>query len=98
MSAPNAGRQSPDPEHQSGAQQGDIPTQGSGKMDESKGKDEGKDDQTSNLSSNPTHILEEHAQAKTSKTVGQWVGAAVINNGGETKWSCEGAAEARRTT
>ena len=33
MSAPNAGRQSPDPERQTGAQQGDHPSQpGSGKV------------------------------------------------------------------
>ncbi|KAK4938005.1 hypothetical protein LTR10_021494 [Elasticomyces elasticus] len=68
MSAPNAGRQSPEPERQTGAQQGDTPSQGSGKIDESKGKDEGKDDQLSGLSSNPKHVLQEHSDAATSKT------------------------------
>ncbi|KAI1618663.1 hypothetical protein EDD37DRAFT_647454 [Exophiala viscosa] len=69
MSAPNAGRQSPEPETQTGAQQGDHPAQpGSGKIDESKGKDEGKDDQLSGLSSNPKHVLQEHSDASTSKT------------------------------
>ena len=66
MSAPNPGRQSPDPEHQSGAQAG--ATTESGKIDESHAKNEGKDDQTSGLESNPTHILEQAAKDKTSKT------------------------------
>ncbi|ETN47092.1 uncharacterized protein HMPREF1541_01282 [Cyphellophora europaea CBS 101466] len=69
MSAPNAGRQSPEPETQTGSQQQDIPTQpGSGKLDESKGKDEGKNDQVSGLSSNPKHPLADEAEKKTSKT------------------------------
>jgi hypothetical protein len=38
-------------------------------LDNSKGKDEGKEDQTAGLSSNPTHPLEESAKEKTSKTV-----------------------------
>jgi len=69
MSAPNPGRQSPEPETQSHAQVG--ATTESGKIDESSGKEEGKgqDDQTSGLSSNPTHILEQHANDTTSKDV-----------------------------
>ncbi|EXJ90535.1 hypothetical protein A1O1_03638 [Capronia coronata CBS 617.96] len=67
MSAPNAGRQSPEPETQTNAQHGQ-PQPGSGKIDESSGKDEGKDNQAEGLSSNPTHILEKHSQATTSKT------------------------------
>ncbi len=70
MSAPNAGRQSPEPERQSGAQSKDTPA-GSGKMDEKKGEGEEKEDQTAGLSSNPTHPLEEEAEKKTSKTVGR---------------------------
>ncbi|KIY00587.1 uncharacterized protein Z520_03250 [Fonsecaea multimorphosa CBS 102226] len=71
MSAPNAGRQSPDPERQTGAQQQDHPSQpGSGKLDNSQGKNEGKDDQTAGLTSNPTHILQEHAETKTAKGTG----------------------------
>jgi len=66
MSAPNQGRQSPEPERQSGAQAG--ATTDSGKVDESSKKDEGKDNQTSGLSSNPTHPLEQAAKDKTSKT------------------------------
>merc|ERR1711939_31903 len=67
MSAPNQGRQSPEPERQTGAQQQDTPSQGSGKIDESTAKNEGKDDQTSGLTSNPTHILHDHSEQTTSK-------------------------------
>ncbi|EXJ80992.1 hypothetical protein A1O3_07280 [Capronia epimyces CBS 606.96] len=67
MSAPNAGRQSPEPETQTNAQQGQ-PQPGSGKIDESKSKDEGKENQLDGLTSNPTHILEKHSEATTSKT------------------------------
>ena len=67
MSAPNQGRQSPDPERQSGAQVGAITE--SGKIDESSKKDADKETQTSRLSSNPTHPLEQAAKEKTSKTV-----------------------------
>jgi hypothetical protein len=67
MSAPNQGRQSPDPERQSDAQAG--ATTESGKLDESSKKDEGKQDQASGLSSNPTHPLEQVAKDKTSKTM-----------------------------
>jgi hypothetical protein len=66
MSAPNQGRQSPDPVHQSDAQAG--ATTESGKIDESSKKDTGKENQTSGLSSNPTHPLEQAAKEKTSKT------------------------------
>ena len=69
MSAPNAGRQSPDPELQSGAQGKDTPA-GSGKVDEKKGEGEKAGDQTSGLTSNPTHPLEQAAEEKTSKKVG----------------------------
>lgn len=36
-------------------------------LDNSKDKDTGKEDQTSNLQSNPTHILAEEAEKKTAK-------------------------------
>jgi len=68
MSAPNAGRQSPEPERQTGDQQQSTPAAGSGKMDNSAAKNEGKEDQASNLSSNPKHILSDHAEATTSKS------------------------------
>jgi len=68
MSAPNQGRQSPDPENQTGAQQQDPPSQsGGGKLDSSQGKNEGKEDQTANLESNPKHILQDSAETKTAK-------------------------------
>ena len=67
MSAPNQGRQSPDPERQSDAQAG--ATTESGKIDESSKKDTGKENQTSGLSSNPTHPLEQTAKEKTAKAV-----------------------------
>jgi len=69
MSAPNAGRQSPEPENQSNAQsgtttsnvndQGGAPKQGNAQ--------ENSDDTKNALSSNPTHPLEKHAEEKTSK-------------------------------
>ncbi|KEF59773.1 uncharacterized protein A1O9_04621 [Exophiala aquamarina CBS 119918] len=69
MSAPNAGRQSPDPENQTGAQQQAHPAQpGSGKVDNSQGKNEGKGEQASGLADNPTHVLAEHADKTTSKS------------------------------
>ncbi len=66
MSAPNAGRQSPDPERQSGSQGKETPA-GSGKVDEKKGEGRDAGDQTAGLSSNPTHPLEGEAEKKTSK-------------------------------
>ncbi|KAK8214381.1 hypothetical protein IWZ01DRAFT_499699 [Phyllosticta capitalensis] len=69
MSAPNPGRQSPEPEQQTGAQQqaaqaapndlGGQPAQGTKQANE---------DQKANLSSNPTHPLEKHSEETTSKT------------------------------
>ncbi|KPI42706.1 uncharacterized protein AB675_2202 [Cyphellophora attinorum] len=69
MSAPNAGRQSPEPETQTGAQLGDHPAQpGSGKVDNSKDKNEGKEDQLAGLESNPKHILEDESKTKSGAT------------------------------
>lgn len=76
MSAPNAGRQSPDPERQSGAQVSDA-SAGSGKMEDQKTTatttqgEEGAEGEggVAGLESNPTHPLEAEAEAKTSKTV-----------------------------
>lgn len=71
MPAPNAGRQSPDPERQSGTQATETPA-GSGKVDDKKSESVNKDgsDQTAGLSSNPAHPLQEEAEKKTSKTMG----------------------------
>jgi hypothetical protein len=69
MSAPNAGRQSPEPEQQTGAQQSDVPAsdvndQGAAP---SEGAKQASEDQKERLSSNPTHPLEKHAEETTSK-------------------------------
>ncbi|KAJ4349947.1 uncharacterized protein N0V89_008568 [Didymosphaeria variabile] len=69
MSAPNAGRQSPEPEKQTGAQQQDVPAsnindQGAAP---SQGTKQANEDQKAGLSSNPTHPLEKHADETTSK-------------------------------
>jgi hypothetical protein len=69
MSAPNAGRQSPEPEKQTGAQQSDVPA--SNVNDQGAGPSEGSKQASENhkegLSSNPTHPLEKHAEETTSK-------------------------------
>ena len=69
MSAPNAGRQSPEPEQQSGAQQSDVPA--SNVNDQGAAPEQGtkqaNEDQKAGLSSNPTHVLEKHADETTSK-------------------------------
>jgi hypothetical protein len=67
MSAPNAGRQSPDPERQPGAQLQDVP--GSGKAvpnaapSDSHAKEKSEQDK-GGLSSNPTHPLQKAADEK----------------------------------
>jgi hypothetical protein len=72
MSAPNQGRQSPEPERQSDAQAG----QTSGNVNDQGGADSFKGDAKeasketkSGLSSNPEHPLAKHAEETTSKTV-----------------------------
>ncbi|KAK7191469.1 hypothetical protein DPSP01_002931 [Paraphaeosphaeria sporulosa] len=69
MSAQNGGRQSPEPEQQTGAQQSDAPAtdinnQGGAP---SEGTKQANDDQKANLQSNPTHPLAKHAEETTSK-------------------------------
>ncbi|OCK85779.1 hypothetical protein K432DRAFT_377290 [Lepidopterella palustris CBS 459.81] len=69
MSAPKAGRQSPEPENQTGAQQQDPqanPNDQGAAPSAEYAKDVSKE-QLSNLSSNPTHPLEKFAEQKTSK-------------------------------
>ncbi|KAH7088030.1 hypothetical protein FB567DRAFT_441050 [Paraphoma chrysanthemicola] len=70
MSAPNAGRQSPEPEKQSNAQSGSTSTnvneQGGGVA---KGSEKNSDDTKGGLESNPKHILQDHAEEVTSKKV-----------------------------
>jgi hypothetical protein len=70
MSAPNAGRQSPEPERQSEAQSGqtsdNVNKQG-GAPEE--GAEKASDNTKDALSSNPSHPLEKHAEETTSKKV-----------------------------
>lgn len=69
MSAPNAGRQSPDPSHQSDAQSGSaankVAGQGGGP---SEGAEKSSDKTKTGLPSNPKHVLDDHAKEVTSKT------------------------------
>ncbi|KAJ5281703.1 hypothetical protein N7478_007075 [Penicillium angulare] len=72
MSAPNAGRQSPSEDRQSGAQQRDVP--GSGKIGGSSSRPEPEFSQQSSdksksdtLESNPKHPLEDIEAAKYAK-------------------------------
>lgn len=78
MSAPNAGRQSPDPERQTGAQQQAPPA--------SKPNDQGvagsttqpkeeSDQSLKNLASNPSSVMDKAAEAKTQKGQGNDSGA-----------------------
>lgn len=63
MSAPNAGRQSPDPEQQHGSQGTDAQA---APNDQGANQDSTKD-QLKDLSSNPTAPLEHASQEKTKK-------------------------------
>jgi hypothetical protein len=68
MSAPNPGRQSPEPEKQTEAQSGqtskNVNDQGGAP---SKGAEKASDDTKGGLESNPTHPLAKHAEETTSK-------------------------------
>jgi hypothetical protein len=70
MSAPNAGRQSPEPERQNEAQSGqttdNVNQQGAGPKE---GAEKASDNTKDSLSSNPTHPLEKHSEETTSKKV-----------------------------
>ena len=80
MSAPNEGRQSPEPERQTESQQAAPPAQPR-KADGStaSGNSEGHND-TSKLASNPEHPLEKKAEEKTSKTM-KWFGSWMDSSG-----------------
>jgi hypothetical protein len=69
MSAPNAGRQSPEPELQSNDQSGTLAgnVNKQGGAPEHGNAQEASDDQKAGLSSNPTHPLDKPAEEKTSK-------------------------------
>jgi len=70
MSAPNEGRQSPDPERQHGRQQQDPPASSLSDLSAASNSDKAKDvskGQLANLESNPEHPLKKYAEEKTSK-------------------------------
>ncbi|KAF2712088.1 hypothetical protein K504DRAFT_464174 [Pleomassaria siparia CBS 279.74] len=69
MSAPNPGRQSPEPENQTEGQSGTVasnPNEQGGAPTDSSAK-EASNEQKSKLPSNPEHILAASAEEKTSK-------------------------------
>lgn len=72
MSAPNQGRQSPDPERQTGAQLQDPPAEGKvgAAPSATYAQDKSEEVKQHGLESNPAHPLEKAAEDKTSKTVG----------------------------
>jgi hypothetical protein len=65
MSAPNQGRQSPEPETQTDSQQGAQAKPNDQNVDTSKSQDP--KETLNNLESNPEHILAKAAEEKTSK-------------------------------
>ncbi|CAD0085096.1 unnamed protein product [Aureobasidium vineae] len=70
MSAPNAGRQSPEPEQQDAKQQS-APTSSNPNQqgaEPEQGSQQASKDQLANLKSNPTGPLDQAAKDKTSKT------------------------------
>ena len=66
MSAPNEGRQSPEPERQTGEQLNDAQADTSDVGGDSKSKDSGHN-QPEKLASNPEHPLAKASEEKTSK-------------------------------
>lgn len=77
MSAPNQGRQSPDPERQSGAQAGSTANNPNdqGVASSAEQTKEQSQDQLKNLSSNPKGPLEDKAAEAASKGTGNASGA-----------------------
>ncbi|KAE8390764.1 hypothetical protein BDV23DRAFT_154307 [Aspergillus alliaceus] len=71
MSAPRSGRQSPPPEHQTGAQQQDPPS--SGHTSQGIHKDTSGRSQVEGLTSNPKHPLEDIEAKKFEKGPGNTV-------------------------
>ncbi|KAE8453625.1 hypothetical protein EG329_009136 [Mollisiaceae sp. DMI_Dod_QoI] len=68
MSAQNTGRQSPPPEEQSGAQQQDAPSEGTGVNSGTNNQAESKS-QVEELTSNPKGPLEDHVKETVKKTM-----------------------------
>ncbi|KAF2133168.1 hypothetical protein P153DRAFT_331629 [Dothidotthia symphoricarpi CBS 119687] len=71
MSAPNQGRESPEPERQSEAQSGatSTDTNDQGGAPKQGNAQENSDDTKNSLPSNPEHVLAKHSEETTSKTV-----------------------------
>lgn len=70
MSAPNEGRQSPDPERQSGQQQSHPPASDPNKQGVAESNEqpaEQSKEALKNLESNPKHVLQDEADKKVSK-------------------------------
>ncbi|RAL03415.1 uncharacterized protein BO80DRAFT_462640 [Aspergillus ibericus CBS 121593] len=69
MSAPHAGRQSPSPSRQTGAQQQDPPSEGKAQPQYAPPEHSAQDheSQTAGLTSNPKHPLEDIESAKFTK-------------------------------
>ncbi|KAF1365545.1 hypothetical protein EJ07DRAFT_96150 [Lizonia empirigonia] len=67
MSAPQPGRQSPDPAHQTDQQKG-APAHPNQQGGDTQTKEKS-DAHKLGLASNPVHVLEKHAQDTTSKSV-----------------------------
>ena len=70
MSAPNAGRQSPDPERAPGAVEKPADAKIDAAPSDTHAKEESENAKENILESNPTGPLEEQAHAKTSKGPG----------------------------
>jgi hypothetical protein len=70
MSAPQQGRQSPDPETQTGKQQQEAPATNPNQQGQAPSDSQPADaskDALKNLESNPKHVLQDEADSKTSK-------------------------------
>jgi hypothetical protein len=68
MSAPNEGRQSPDPERQMESQQGtETKPNEQGQADSKEQPAEQSKDTLKNLESNPKHVLQDEADKKVEK-------------------------------
>lgn len=70
MSATNVGRQSPEPERQTGAQQQDAPSSGHGVNDKNSDNKADSEKSLEELSSNPKGPLDDHVKETVAKTVG----------------------------
>ncbi|KAH9871558.1 hypothetical protein J1614_005813 [Plenodomus biglobosus] len=70
MSAPNPGRQSPDPSHQTDAQSGQAATNMKSGGGPAQGAEQSSNETKGALPSNPKQqVLDQHAEDVTSKTV-----------------------------